>query len=422
MDFFSPIVDERAARELIRMVEGEGQRGPIQIPTMTPAALTSRNLDFASYSIQYVYLLAQMAEDEVNRVFWATKTSELLQKFNSAFIHLAARMFGILANKYADYLIAENKAMSELKTFALAVQRLQRAPGQLTPLHPIFLKLCLKTHHYNYAAELLQEPITSIMAEDRQMDVLGVLLFFYYGGLVHVGLKAFDAAIQCFSAVLCAPTEKSISAVAVAAYQKLILVSLIKYGEIVPLPKVTANTLRNIRVLCQPYNELVSAFTAGSVPAFDRAVERGRAQLEAHHSLGLVSQCRRALLSSKIQQLTKVYLTLSLTDLAKRVGLPGPAEALELLLVMIADGSINAQIDQHTDLVSFGQAGEQFETVETLAALDAKITNSAKLYERIRSLDSELRVTRAYVSKANNLDTSGVAGLSLTGETADMME
>lgn len=53
------------------------------------------------------------------------------------------------------------------------------------------------------------------------------------------------------------------------------------------------------------------------------------------HNLGLVKQVESVLHKKNIQRLTKTFLTLSLTDVASRVGLPGPADAEKYILHMV---------------------------------------------------------------------------------------
>lgn len=55
------------------------------------------------------------------------------------------------------------------------------------------------------------------------------------------------------------------------------------------------------------------------------------------HNLGLVKQVSSVLYKKNIQRLTKTFLTLSLSDVASRVGLASPAEAEGHILQMVSD-------------------------------------------------------------------------------------
>lgn len=54
------------------------------------------------------------------------------------------------------------------------------------------------------------------------------------------------------------------------------------------------------------------------------------------HNLGLVKQVVSVLYKKNIQRLTKTFLTLSLSDVASRVGLATPAEAEKYILHMVS--------------------------------------------------------------------------------------
>ena len=51
-------------------------------------------------------------------------------------------------------------------------------------------------------------------------------------------------------------------------------------------------------------------------------------------------------MKTNIKRLTKTFLTLSLEDVAARVGLNSPSEAERWLVIMIEEGSIHATISQ----------------------------------------------------------------------------
>lgn len=54
-------------------------------------------------------------------------------------------------------------------------------------------------------------------------------------------------------------------------------------------------------------------------------------------NMGLVKQVASVLYKKNIQRLTKTFLTLSLSDVASRVGLPGPSDAEKYILHMVGN-------------------------------------------------------------------------------------
>lgn len=59
--------------------------------------------------------------------------------------------------------------------------------------------------------------------------------------------------------------------------------------------------------------------------------------------MGLVKQVSAVLYKKNIQRLTKTFLTLSLTDVASRVGLPGPDDAERHILSMVSLTTISSK-------------------------------------------------------------------------------
>ena len=61
---------------------------------------------------------------------------------------------------------------------------------------------------------------------------------------------------------------------------------------------------------------------------------------------GLVNQVAISQTKSNIKRLTKTFVTLSLNDVASRIGLNSPDEAERQIVAMIEEGSIHARISQ----------------------------------------------------------------------------
>jgi COP9 signalosome complex subunit 3 len=61
---------------------------------------------------------------------------------------------------------------------------------------------------------------------------------------------------------------------------------------------------------------------------------------------GLVAQVLHSQVKTSVKRLTKTFVTLSLAELANRVGLDTPAEAEKLVVRMIEQGEIHASISQ----------------------------------------------------------------------------
>jgi len=97
-------------------------------------------------------------------------------------------------------------------------------------LHKELTKLCIKAKCYQHALQVIERPTIAFKKATQPMDVLSYL---YYKGLIYVGLKRYNDAIEQFRLVLSYPTQ-ILHKVHSESYKKLILLTLIKVasGEI----------------------------------------------------------------------------------------------------------------------------------------------------------------------------------------------
>ncbi|KAJ6959831.1 hypothetical protein NC653_038019 [Populus alba x Populus x berolinensis] len=112
-----------------------------------------------------------------------------------------------------------------------------------------------------------------------------------------VGLNSGSSASHIL--VMTAPMS-SINAIAVEAFKKYILVSLIQNSQFsTSLPKCTSSAAqRNLKTLCQPYMEVASSYSSGKVSELETYIQTNRGE---DNNLGLVKQ----VISSMIMTLSK---------------------------------------------------------------------------------------------------------------------
>ena len=94
----------------------------------------------------------------------------------------------------------------ERRTPIAAIQPLQQAvavlsasPEQLTAAHAQLLKVCLLSKNYHLARPYIERDYFEVDA--RNVRPADFMTFYYYGGLVCLGLKRFDRAYHHFRMV-----------------------------------------------------------------------------------------------------------------------------------------------------------------------------------------------------------------------------
>lgn len=114
----------------------------------------------------------------------------------------------------------------------------------------------------------------------------------------------------------------------------------------------------------------------------------------------------------KIQTLTKTYLTLSLAEIAKEVGMEETqtAEAEALVFDMICENEIKASIDQTTGNVSFEDDENELDAV-MVQKLQGKLGQILELSQRISTFEQEVVTSESYIRKTSVLegDRSGAS-------------
>jgi COP9 signalosome complex subunit 3 len=299
----------------------------------------------------------------------------------------------------------------------LAIERFAPTPGHLTGLHKHFLKECLLSKHYKDALPILSNPITEVQPQQCAISVFDHLAYHYYGGMVYIGLKKYNDALDFFSLVISAPANVS-SQVQIEAYKKFVLVSLLVKGRIEQLPKYTSLVvLRACKNLCMGYTEFAAAWESLNFIRVRNEFNKVAEGFNKDKNLGLAKQCIQALYRRQIQQLTQTYLTLSLADIAKSIGIDGPegARTVEAYIVkMIEDGEIHATIahahPSDGGMVSFHDNPDRYNTGDTLAKLDTRIEATIRTSERVIALERAVGSSKEFLNKAVGFSGGGSGG------------
>lgn len=275
-----------------------------------------------------------------------------------------------------------------------AIRKLQLSTEQLTTLHPDFLLVCLLSKCYKAGLSVLGDDVFEV---EQPRDLF---LYCYYGGMICIGQKQFRKALELLHNVVTAPMT-IISAIAVEAYKKYILVSLIHLGQFASsFPKYTSSAAqRNLKNFSQPYLELVNSYSTGKVSELEKCVHANRDKFESDKNLGLVKQVVSSMYKRNIQRLTQTYLTLSLQDIANTVQLNSPKEAEMHVLQMIQEGEIYATINQKDGMVRFLEDPEQYKTCEMIERLDFSIQRIMTLSKKLTTMNDVMSCDPIYLGK-----------------------
>lgn len=264
--------------------------------------------------------------------------------------------------------------------------------------------------------------------------------------MAYCGLRQFEEARRLFDRCMHTPATAA-SAVAVAAYKKYVLVSLILDGKCnTTLPHLPQALSVVLPRHAEAYADLAAAASGSPLPSETRrkrGKRRGggdadnddidgadallggggggasstvaavaasldtplspleRVALDYAHAvsrdgnLGLLKQALVAEQRVKVKRQTKTYLTMSLAAIADRAGVASETAVERLLVRMVASGEINAKISAKDGMVAFADARDSFGDAAHLAALNERIARVTQLGADMRRLEQELELSPA---------------------------
>ncbi|CEO96941.1 COP9 signalosome complex subunit 3 [Plasmodiophora brassicae] len=267
-----------------------------------------------------------------------------------------------------------------------------------TPLHTLFLLVCLRNGVYEPALPIISAPVYGFQPKNLPTPQEH-LQYHYYAGMVFAALKRFPAALAEFDIVLSAVSTK-LSAIQIEAYKKRALINLIVHGtDPVRLPRYCSTTvLKTIDGASLPYGTFLGAAQAG-LPAFEAALIDHQATLADDKNLGLAKQAMKSLRKRQVRKLADSYLTLSLVDVAEAAGVASQDAAQALVFEMIDEGSLFASIDQQTAMLTFGEPRDDFDDEDATTALLDQLRRVNEYHDRVLEANLELATYTPYLKR-----------------------
>jgi len=174
----------------------------------------------------------------------------------------------------------------------------------------------------------------------------------------------------------------ALSAAVVEAYNFYVVVSLILYGEVLPIPKSAPNAVRRLE-LDIAYNDLTLAYRKRSIDEIEKAITAHSASFKERGHYGLANQGRKAFAIRRITRLTHTYLVISLKDISRDFKVMSPQQTHQIVLEMIDKGDIRATINDYEGMVKFEKSAEQNSSSSSLSTLELEINKVTSIMKRI---------------------------------------
>ncbi|GAA5853546.1 hypothetical protein JCM9279_001309 [Rhodotorula babjevae] len=381
-----------AAPEGGSILEGKLQGGqdPLQV------------LDPARHAVGLLYILNARLAGAAGDLEALLRTVQVwVERADMDQARLVPEQVVFLANQLAQIGDATSQYAATVPALAVLVQRFPYQ-GYLTPLHSLFLRVVMASGMYRVARGVLMHDINDIDKQLYPVRYQDHLLYHYLGGTVLALLGDYARAAELLEICVSAPGSH-VSLIQLDAYKKLILVQLVAFGKVQPLPKYTTSAFgQAAKALCAPYAEYATAFATLDSGRVALASLKGRETFEKDLNAGLVYVVERSLRSRQILDLTETYMTLSLGEIASHVGVnPTDEQGLEdvanELRHMIANRQIFATLSPPSTSSSSAPTST---TATTLAATTVSFTDDPEPY---LSPETVQRMTNA-IERAQRLD------------------
>ncbi|KAG1155649.1 hypothetical protein G6F37_008355 [Rhizopus arrhizus] len=372
-------------------------------------------LDPSLQSLAYLYFITarcfNSTKEEALRYFQLL--SRFVQVFDVEQVVLSPTCFRLVGSACLHLAQLVQQPLLPLEVLLSAIQRYSGSPLILTSLHSTFVKACILAKMYTYPLQLLDYDIEIIDTTKNDLDIQSVLEYYFYGSMVYIANKNFVRALDFLSIVISAPTQKLLSAIQIAAYKKYVLVCLIGEGQMRPLPKYTASTVEKVcKSQAVVYLQLADAFKDTNIRMFQDIASRSSNIFENDKHIGLIKQCFQSLLRKKIKELTKVYITVGLNEMAKKIENVSPKELELILIEMINQKQISASISITEQLTKMVHFNDDEEEEEKQSKLEKSILNLSTINSRISYMDKLEGLNRDFQTKYMTLSSTGPGGIS----------
>ncbi|EME28958.1 COP9 signalosome complex subunit 3 [Galdieria sulphuraria] len=272
----------------------------------------------------------------------------------------------------------------------------------------IFLKSCVLSKSYSVGSRFMEHRKLILKLEENAVDPCDVLLTYYYAAVIQVGVKDYLKALQCLKLVFSVPSNV-VSDLAVDAYKKYVLVSLIAKGNVEPLAKFSGLFIqRQLKNYCPEYLALAKEFAQRDATQLRQVMENYKLVFINDLHWGLVKETFKALLRSNIKNLTRTFLTLSLEDIATKASLTDSKEAERMLRSMVYQQEISAVIDQRAQMVRFesknGFKASGKSNTKTASAVFAETNRCLDLYNQLFQFYQNLLTDPQYMFREHSQD------------------
>ncbi|PRP82268.1 COP9 signalosome complex subunit 3-like [Planoprotostelium fungivorum] len=349
-------------------------------------------LDPCAHSLGYTFLLGARSQRITDPQRFMNVAQEFFMSCN------IQQVLCVIAQRFLELCVENNTPIRAVKPLQAAALKIRQSTETLTPVHAYFLQACLLSKCYHAALHLIDEDIFEV-AWEKLNTPRDVLSYFYFAGMIYIGLKKYKKALAALRIIIVAPAQ-ALSGIVVEGYKKYALLSLIVHGKVPPVAKTSSMNIQRAIKSAPAYQEFITAYGKHQADELHKVATTHAELFQKDKNFGLVKQCIQAQYRQSIQRATQTYLTLSLDELANTVNLNGPIQTQQLILRMIENGEIHAKINVRDSMISFDSTGEGYDTNDTGSVVDGRIQKVMSYARKVRVLDDTIAASTQFLGKS----------------------
>lgn len=348
-----------------------------------------------------------------------------------------------------------------------ALLRLDPTGSMLTSAHLALVKLALECRSYSavvpviekfilyfpgtanqpkpkYICDMSLSPtqfITTSSGLTQKLKYQEVLEYFMYSGSIFIGLRNWEAALQCLENAVTYPAkEGAVSKIMAEAYKKWVLVGLLHEGRLLNLPRSTsANAAKQYHTLAKPYETLAQIFESGTASRLKAEADQGLNLWRNDCNTGLVLSVLAAYQRFQIKNLANIYSKISIPEIVSQTmsaetgnKLQSPQAGETLVQEMINRGELHATLSNspgQPSVVTFSVSGPLLTEVEMQRELGTATERIHALTKEIRQTDRMLTHDKDYIkvvqkqkknARQGNSGDQGISGADMDwGDVVD---
>ena len=313
-----------------------------------------------------------------------------------------------------DAALSLSRASEAILALFACASAAQPSPNCLTSIHCDFVHLCALSSFHSASERALSLTFTHADPERAPLSSFDHLRFCYYGACSRIALGHLSLAKPLLLQALTAPAT-NLSAIAVAAYKKLVLVSLCLDSTSPQLPSSTTPSAvhRGVQSLCSSYTTFASKLENGGLMSAREwlANDTNRCELAGDNNFALAKQALCNWRRHRIMKLKSIYSMMPLSKLANDAGFHGEsaeADAERTLVLMAEEGIIGARICEQTRSVEFDHPSKPYNSDDAVRELASAVDSAFALNSTVRSRHESIAIDPQYLGKRSASQSSPV--------------